>query len=238
MAKTYNSTEKRVSVLRRTANEVRSYKVRMKILTSALVMLIIFSGLLYAASALYKKTGSFTVSIDKYEMSKYGLSLSESRMLTHMTSHLNANITESMTNIAEQEIPENVDMIDGAHNGTNYIAYTFYVQNAGEVAVSYDYQVIMSNVTQGIDEAIRVKLFVNGEATTYAKTASDGSGAEPGTKSFYSANVMAYERVSDLAPAELTRMTVVIWIEGSDPDCVDRLIGGEMRIEMKMNVVY
>ena len=155
-----------------------------------------------------------------------------------MTSHLNANITESMTNIAGQEIPDNVDMIDGAHNGTNYIAYTFYVQNASKVPISYDYQILMSNVTHDIDEAIRVKLFVNGDATTYAKTASDGSGAEPGTKQFYSANIMAYERVSDLAPSAATRMTVVIWIEGSDPDCVDRLIGGEMRIEMKMNVVY
>ena len=238
MAKTYNSSEKRVSVLRRTAKEVRTYKVRMKILTSALVMLVIFSGLLYAASALYKKTGSFTVSINKHEMNEYGLSLSESRTLTHMTSHLNANIAETMTNIAGQEIPDNVDMIDGEHNGRDYIAYTFYVQNASEVPVSYDYQIIISNVTHDIDEAIRVKLFVNGDPTTYAKTASDGSGAEPGTKQFYSANIMAYERVSDLAPSAATKMTVVIWIEGSDPDCVDRLIGGEMRIEMKMSVVY
>jgi hypothetical protein len=49
---------------------------------------------------------------------------------------------------------------------------------------------------------------------------------------------MANGRVSDFAPGEITKMTVVIWIEGSDPDCVDRLIGGEMRISMQMSVVH
>jgi hypothetical protein len=96
----------------------------------------------------------------------------------------------------------------------------------------------MSNVTQGIDEAIRLRLYVDGEPTTYAKTRSDGMGNEPGTVSFYSQGVMANGRVSDFAPGEITKMTVVIWIEGSDPDCVDRLIGGEMRISMQMSVVH
>jgi hypothetical protein len=210
----------------------------MKILSTALILLVLTSGLLYGVSALYKKTGSFTVSIDKYEMTKYGLTLSESAQMTHKTSYLNAAISESMTNIASEEIPDNIDMIDGVHNGDNYIAYTFYVQNAGEVDVSYDYQVTMSNVTQGIDEAIRLRLFVDGEPTTYAKTRSDGMGNEPGTVSFYSQGVMANGRVSDFAPGEITKMTVVIWIEGSDPDCVDRLIGGEMRISMQMSVVH
>ena len=238
MAKTYNSSEKRVNILRRTAKEVRTYKVRMKILSTALGLLVLMSGLLYGVSALYMKTGSFTVSIDKYEMTKYGLTLSESQEMTHKTSHLNASIAESMTNIASESLPSNIDMIDGVHNGVNHIAYTFYVQNAGEVDISYDYQVMMSNVTHGIDEAIRLRLYVNGAPTPYAKTASDGTGPEPGTVPFYSSGIMVNGRVSDFAPGEITKMTVVIWIEGSDPDCVDRLIGGEMRISMKMNVVH
>ena len=238
MAKTFKDNEKRVSFLRRTAKEVRTYKVRMKILSTALLLLVLMSGLLYGVSALYKKTGSFTVSIDKYEMTKYGLTLSESAEMTHKTSHLNAAIAETMTNIASEELPDNLDMIDGEHNGADYIAYTFYVQNAGEVDISYDYQVAMSNVTQGIDEAIRLRLYVDGAPTTYAKTRSDGMGAEQGTEPFYSAGIMANGRVSDFAPGEITKMTVVIWIEGSDPDCVDRLIGGEMRISMQMSVVH
>ena len=100
MARKYNDNEKRFNFLRRTAQEARSYRVKMKVLTSVLIMLVIAAGLLYGVSALYKRTGSFTVSINKYEMTEYGLTLSESREMTHKTSHLNADINEHITNIA------------------------------------------------------------------------------------------------------------------------------------------
>ena len=238
MRKGSSSSERRLGVLSRTAAEVRNYRVRKRILLSALICLVVFSLLLYLVAALYKRTGSFTVSIDKYEMTKYGLTLSESPDMTHNNSHLNARIDEELTNIAGETIPANVDDIDGAHNGANYIAYTFYLQNAGEVEVSYDYQVTLSNVTQSLDEAIRLRLYVDGTPTTYAKTRSDGDGAEPGTVEFYSANVMARGRIDAFAPGEITKYTVVLWIEGNDPDCVDWLIGGKLKVDMLMSIAH
>ena len=232
------STERSISVLRRSASEVMKYRVRMKILSILLVLLTTFTGVVYIAAVLYEQTGSFTVSVDKTEMMKYGLSLSETRDMDRPTSSLNAKISEQMTNIAGETIDENVDMIDGKHNGRNYIAYTFYIQNAGTVEVAYEYQVNLSGVTQSLDEAIRLRLYVDGEATTYAKTRSDGGGAEPNTTEFYSATVIAKQRVDGFEPGETTKFTVVIWIEGNDPDCIDWLIGGELRIDMLMSVVY
>lgn len=232
------STERSISVLRRSASEVMKYRVRMKMLSILLVLLLTFTGVVYIAAVLYEQTGSFTVSVDKTEMMKYGLSLSETRDMDRPTSSLNAKISEQMTNIAGETIDENVDMIDGKHNGRNYIAYTFYIQNAGTVEVAYEYQVNLSGVTQSLDEAIRLRLYVDGEATTYAKTRSDGGGAEPNTTEFYSATVIAKQRVDGFEPGETTKFTVVIWIEGNDPDCIDWLIGGELRVDMLMSVVY
>ncbi len=228
----------RLNVLRRTAKEVRNHKVKMKILTAALVMMTILASVLYASAALYKQTGSFTVSLNKFEMTKYGLTLSESRDMSYKTSNLNAKIAEDITNMAKEGLPKNLDDIDGTHNGENYIAYTFYLQNAGEVAVSYEYDVTMSNITNGLDEAIRLRLYVDGEYTDYAKTASDGSGAEPGTTPFYSAVSMTKGRVDDFAPDDITKFTVVIWIEGNDPDCIDWLIGGQLKVDMNMSIVH
>lgn len=232
------ASENRLNVLKRTANEVRNYRVRMKILSALLVLLLIVTGVIYAVAALYKRTGSFTVSVDKYEMTKYGLTLSEHRDMSHNNSHLNAYIHEEMTNIAGETIAANVDMIDGEHNGRDYIAYTFYLQNAGELEVAYDYQVNLSNVTQSLDEAIRIRLYVDGVPTTYAKTRSDGGGAEPGTTEFYSASVIAKDRVEYFEPGEITKFTIVIWIEGNDPDCIDWLIGGKLKVDMIMSVVH
>lgn len=241
MARTYKDSEKRVNILRRTAKEVRTYKVRMRVLSCALVMLVLLSGMLYGVSALYKKTGSFTVSIDKYEMTKYGLTLSESREMTHKTSHLNAAISESITNMSGKSLPANIDMIDGVHNGPNHIAYTFYLQNAGEVEVSYNYQLDISNISNDLDEAIRIRLYVDGTPTTYAKTKSDGTGPEDIpelTSEFYNQSIVTHGRFDNFEPGETTKFTVVVWIEGNDPDCIDRLIGGELRLEMNMSVVH
>ena len=233
-----SSDEKRAGFLKRTAKEIRSYRVRMKMLSLLLVLLVTFVGVVYIAAVLYEKSGSFTVSVNKYEMQRYGLSLSESADMSRPSSSLNAKVSEKMTNIAGESIAENVDMIDGEHNGRDYIAYTFYAQNAGDVDISYDYEVNMSGVTNALDEAIRFRLYVDGEPTTYAKTKSDGSGAEPGTVSFHSATVVTKGRVEAFKPGDKTKFTVVIWIEGNDPDCIDWLIGGKMKLDMNISVVH
>ena len=228
----------REGFLRRNAKEIRGYKRRMKKLGALLVMLAVVTALLFVVSALYSQSGSFTVTVNKVEMTKYGLSLSESREMTHMTSQLNAKISESITNIAGEIIPDNIDEIDGVHNGINYIAYTFYLQNGGEVEVPCEYTMNMSNITSGLDEAVRLRLYVNGEPTTYAKVKRDGSGPEPGTTPFYSSTVMVKGRIDNFAPGDVVKFTVVIWIEGTDPDCVDALIGGQLKAEMNIGILH
>lgn len=232
------SSEKRADFLRRSAKEIKNYKVTMRILVTALIMLLILTSVMYAVSALYNSSGSFTVSVDKMEMTKYGLSLSEHRDMSYASSSLNAKIHEHITNMAAEDLPENVDDVDGVHNGINHIAYTFYLQNAGEVEVSCDYQVNMSAISNGLDEAIRLRLYVDGVPTTYAKTKSSGDGPEPNTEPFYSSTVMTKGRFERLQPGEVVKFTVVLWIEGTDPDCLDNLIGGEMKVDMKLNIVH
>ena len=180
----HQGEEKRVALLARTAKEVKSYQTQKHILLAALGLLVILVTILYIIAILYKRTGSFTVHLDKYDMTRNCLTLSESRVMDYRTSQLDANIKEDMTNISGSSIPKDVDMIDGEHNGDNYIAYTYYMENSSQVPVSYEYSLKISNVTQDLDEAIRIRLYVNGLPTTYAKTRSDGSGAEPGTEEF------------------------------------------------------
>ena len=232
------NTVLRDSVLRRTAGEIRGYNRTMKVLAALLGMLTVVTSLLFVVAALYTESGSFTVTVDKVEMTKYALTLSETPDMSKMTSNLNAEIHESITNIAEESIPANVDMVDGVHNGQNYIAYTFYLQNRGEYEIPVEYAVNMTNITSGLDEAIRLKLYVNGEPTVYAKTRSDGTGPEKGTVEFYSSNVMAKGRIDILKPGEIVKFTVVLWIEGNDPDCLDPLIGGQIKAEMNINAVH
>lgn len=236
--RTFLNNEKRARFLIRTAKEVKSYQVQKKVLLSLLAMLITITGTFYMLATLYERTGSFTVGVNKIDMVREGLSLSESVTLENPATHLNAEVNEHITNIAEDWIAENVDAIDGVHNGDNYIAYTFYLFNAGDIHLNYEYSINVTNVTNGLDEAIRIRLYTNGTPEVFAKTRSDGQGPETGTTEFYSNGIAAYRRVDNFAPGAANKYTIVIWIEGNDPDCVDWLIGGRLKVDMTFAVVH
>ena len=38
-----------------------------------------------------------------------------------------------------------------------------------------------------------------------------------------------------LSPEEYDKFTIVVWLEGDDPDCVNKIIGGEIKLHMEIN---
>ena len=80
----------------------------------------------------------------------------------------------------------------------------------------------------------------NGERTIYAKKNADTKKEEDGTKAFYDneissqEHIAVLEEVKNFKPLDIDRFTIVVWLEGDDPDCVNAIIGGE--IKMHMNI--
>ena len=54
---------------------------------------------------------------------------------------------------------------------------------------------------------------------------------------FISDNVVAQGRQSQVAPGDVHKYTVVIWLEGDDPDCTNDLIGGHVGMEFGFELV-
>ena len=233
----YNASQKRMNALRVTAKEIRNFKVRRKIFLSLLAAVVTLTALLYMASALHRNMGRLSVGIAKDDMARYGMTLSETRDMKHCTSRLNAEINERITNISRNDLPDNLSMIDGQHNGDDYIAYTFYLEHRGDTVMDVDYEVTIGNVSLGLDEAMRVRLYIEDEYVEYAKTRNDGTGPEPYTTEFYSVGVVTMGTLTDYNPGDKTKFTIVIWLEGDDPECVDDVIDGMAKVEMSFRVV-
>ena len=226
------------SGIRRTAGRTRRYRVMMRLTPVAVGVLILITLFLYVAAALYDRRGSFTVRVDQYDSFRYALTLSETADFAQGSVRLHAGAAERVTNISGADLPVWLDNVDGSHNGKNYMAYTFYCKNAGRDSVTYQYELYIANATEGMEKAIRVRLYVNGAHTDYAHPRTDGvAGPEPGTAAFLTANTVTRQRVSGFAPGDVTKFTVVIWLEGDDPECLDHLIGGEFRVDMSITVV-
>ena len=223
--------------LRRKSKEVKRHFVLMRILALLVIILILLVSIAYAISYFYDKFGSFTVKVNKYDMVHQGLTLSETPDYERSNAVLNANIVYDMTNISGEDIPPNVDKINGSHNGDSYIAYTFYLINSGDDTISYTGEMNIENVTKGVDEAVRIAVYKNGEKTVYGKTKSSGAGKESDCDSeFLSSSVVMRTSGDKFKAKDKDKYTVVIWLEGNDPDCVDDIIGGTLKLSMSFKI--
>ena len=44
--------------------------------------------------------------------------------------------------------------------------------------------------------------------------------------------VITVDHKTDFKPGDIDKYTIVLWIEGSDPECNDNILGGEIKISM------
>ena len=220
-----------------TADKVRNRKKFSKITRRSLLILLVFLILLYIILDIIYSEGRFTVTLDSNRTLESGLAIFDSLNNSHGKRKLEATPIKFMDNISYKWIPSNVDKeADGSHNGQNYIAYSFYVENQGERVLNYHYEVVVDDIIKNVDNAIRIRIYRNGEETTYAKKNALDNQPEKDTVPFKdiknAEGTIILEKVADFKPDDLDRYTILIWLEGDDPDCTDSLIGGELKMHM------
>ncbi len=235
------------SILRRSATEIKRYRILLRLTPIILGIIALVLIITYIVTILYDRYGSFSVSVNKFANVRYALTLSETTDFSSPVSRLNSKASVDITNIDGSTLPLDLDSQDGEHNGKNYLAYTFYCKNAGQEAVTYRYTLAIKNASQEIERAVRVRLYINGEATTYARTATNGSGPEMDldkdgnrtvpTTEFWKGSTIATGDFENFQIGEVTKYTIIVWLEGNDPDCTDDIIGGEFKIDMEMEIL-
>lgn len=215
------------------AEKIYKKKIFSKLIKIAFLLLIIFLSIVYLFLYIVYDGGRFTVSLDKNMSNRKNIFLSEDGRKKSKTRQLSADTIDYMDNISIKWLPEDIDMeATGAHNGDNYIAYTFYVVNAGKEKVHYWYEIGIDDTIKNVDEAIRIMIYRNGNPTVYAKKNKVTKKKEPGTKKFVSKNIAVLEQRKNMKPNSKDRYTIVIWIEGDDPECKNDLLGGEIKMHM------
>jgi hypothetical protein len=215
---------------------------------------------MFMISALADKAGSFTINLTA-DMLRSGYVLSETADFKEEKSRLFSEEIQEVNNITFEDIAQDVDMIDGPHNANNYIAYTFYIKNTGESASTYNYFLRCESQTMNVASAIWVMLFEDGKQILYAKEGANGEpeglygyNTKPPfadsayyydkqyyelngkygviTTPFVSDKIVAQGMVEDVEPQEVHKYTVVMWVEGNDPECTNDIFGGYAKFSM------
>ena len=163
-----------------TAKVVHKKEVMLKLSAVIACITVTFLTAFYGLVTFANSIGNFTVKVVEDDET-YAISICDNSSFDNPTTLLHADILDSMDNITESWISEDVDEIDGPHNGENYIAYTFYVKNVGTKPIDYSSSIEILSVKKNADEAIRVKVYKNGESTVYAKHQVNSDKSEPFT---------------------------------------------------------
>lgn len=212
-------------------------KKRRKILSIVLGVAMIILLILFLVSLLVTKWGDLVIEIDRPAVAK-GIVLSETKDFKNKAVTLSAKQALDVTNITYSWLPVDLDTSkDGEHNGDNYVAYTFYVRNEGVEELKYNATLDITGVAKSADEACRVMVYKNGKQAIYAKGKyKNRKQAETDATKFESDTVVMKTSTEGFKPKDVDKYTVVIWIEGNDPECIDDIRDGFVRMRMLFQV--
>ena len=219
-------------------------RARVTLVISVLVLL-----LLWIISWLLTTIGDLVISVEN-GAAREGLVISESLEdgggAKDPVLQLSAQNVTEVTNITYDWLPTNLDTeADGEHNGQNYLAYTFYLTNSGKETLDYESTLKFTGIAKNADEALRVMVYRNGEPTVYAQQNRDKSDLEEVVDETFKEgnddlNLNDYVVFEDLTEGievgESVKYTIVTWIEGNDPECINDIMGGYVKMQWLFNV--
>lgn len=215
------------------SEKLRREKKIKKLLHLILLLIFLFLAVMYFVIGILYNNGNFSVTLDKNLYFTKGMIIYDDVNYKIYRSELYAETPQTFADISQHWIPENIhDHGGGSHNGENYLAYTFFIENTGPDKSDYWYEINVDDVIKNVDEAVRIRIYRDDEVTTYAKRSAATGKPEKDTVAFLSNELITREHVTNFNPGDVTKFTVVMWIEGSDLECTDNILGGEFKVHL------
>lgn len=219
------------------------------LITSILIILIMLLG---------NQSGNFVVKVESGDASK-SIAITDDYEDRVYTNKLVANGIEGMTNTTprwfldgDTSEEQNIglkeltkDLGNVIDDSTAYI-YTFLIVNTGTNAVSINLEMTLSNVSNGVDDAIRVMSYNDDSEDINIYQKADSVYTEyayyPATPTlFASENVVYDENVTVLPTTDpenptYIKYSVIFWLEGQDPECTEAIFNGTIKFALKCSV--
>lgn len=208
--------------------------------------------------------GTFVISLDDNAI-ELGISISDKEDFTNQATRLLVNPVNNAMPVTFADIDFGTAIAtDGDMDPTgynNFIAYTFYLRNEGNVSVDVSLDLATIKVTNGVDSAIRVAIVEDGIVDSDGNiTMTDGqlymkleenmdqktySVLTSVQKEFYDKfKIHQFESdhfgdyvLENFNPGDVKKFTLLIWLEGWDDDCNDTIKNGQLKMDLTFKIV-
>lgn len=215
------------------------------ILSGVLGIFFFLSIVIVLALFLGQDAGNFVVQVEDGTVKKT-LKITESVENPEYRTRLEGNGYLNLSDTTYSMFDDKIDSYivsggDYVDEGACVYAYTFYVLNDNDEALDIKATLSYSNVTRNLDKAIRV-MTVSTYAGKRVYQAHDeiekDYGAEyPMVEEFASEEECYNEILLGVEPNEYIKYSVLFWLEGNDPDCVDSILGGTIKFSLKLSIL-
>jgi hypothetical protein len=194
-----------------------------------------------------QNAGNFVMSVDAAARDR-GIIISESLDFSIKTTRLMSEpisdareVTYSLIKIEEIR-NTNGNYYDQDHD---YVAYTFYLRNDGNETVDLSYYMRITDIYNNLDKAIRVLIIEDDMVGFYQETIymrPDKKEAfypndYPETTDFLSERMVTRRSILNFRPNQIRKFSIVIWMEGFDPDTTDDIMGGMIKMELVISIL-
>lgn len=219
------------SKIKLSSEKLKKEKKLKKIIKIILLAILLILVIIYFVVGIIYNSGNFSVTLDRNLYFDRSLIIYDDPNYKVYRTELYAESPKTFDNISYKWLPDVLNNQDGSHNGNNYLAYTFYIENMGNDVAEYWSELVIDDVIRNVDDAVRIRVYKDDQEVTYAKASTKGT-AEPNTTPFLDEDIVARDHVTNFEPGDKIKYTIVLWIEGSDPECTDNILGGEFKVHM------
>lgn len=224
----------------------RKRRIRNRILTLG----VIISGMLSIAFAIItfygQNAGNFVISVDSLAKER-GIMISETPTFGQQLSRLLTEPIDQARDVTYTWLKiDEVTQTNGTYHDVDfeYVAYTFYVQNSGFETLDLTYSIIITEKMNGIEDAIRILVIEDGVESMYMKPDEIAFGEEepyypdlmPSAAPFLSDTVVLRKTIENYKPGQIKTFSLLVWIEGYDPDATDDILDARIRMEMLFTI--
>lgn len=240
------------------------YKVTKSMLLVAILCTSLLAGFIVLVAFFGSYMGTFVISLSD-DTVDLGISLSENSSFVDSSSRLFVNplVSASPTSFINVDFEEGVQ-IDGNipdEEKKNYIGYSFYIRNTGNIAVNVALSLETVKVKRNVDDAVRIaiiedgvvdedsnlssrssKLFIkegkNKDERTCSLMISDELARyESFEKAYFDDKFLGEYIIENFKPGDVHKYTLFIWLEGWDLDCNDDIKDGQLKMKMSFDII-
>ncbi len=222
------------------------YKIRKNFLMAAILATGLISAMIGVVAYFGLNMGTFVISLEEsayYE----GISLSEEKAFYSSYPRLLVKPMSNAYPVAYSDLNINeIIKTEGNYNdarGYTYLGYTFYLKNDGTTTIDLSFDISIVQVTKNVDSAIRIML-IEDDNNRYIYLKNDGTIKHQYDTTpddlcvfFQDEKTICNHEITNFKPESIKKFSLLIWLEGWDPECDDSIKGGQIKMEMMFKIL-